>query len=394
MEPKAMATKTYPASAFRLTAEGVEFGSNGDGAKSIPVRLVARSPLPIDHDMFGGPIVHDLAGVQHKNKIPIDYIHDYDQVLGYANKFAVTPRGLELSGALVPYARNGVDRASEVIHKAANGVPYQASIFWGGELLQEVAANEVTPVNGYDFVGPGVVVRRWSLFGVAICPYGADENTSTEFARKLGDDRQITVQFLDVPADARRFVATDPTSKPPEATMPTEPETHVEPTTPAAPAAPAAAPAVEVPAPLALHLEPDDETPDEETPAAPAASIAPAADPLATPPTQLTPEQIRAAEGKRFIAKFGADRGPGYFTAGLSFEAACDRWGADLQTENQQLRDRLAKFAGGCETPPIFDPAEKGAAAAASDPTSLESKLGPNLARVALATNMPHSAGK
>lgn len=38
---------------------------------------------------------------------------------------------------------------------------------------------EIAPVNGYDFEGPGVIIREWPLRGVAICPYGADANTES-----------------------------------------------------------------------------------------------------------------------------------------------------------------------------------------------------------------------
>jgi hypothetical protein len=37
----------------------------------------------------------------------------------------------------------------------------------------------VAPVNGYQFEGPGIIVREWPLRGVAICPYGADANTES-----------------------------------------------------------------------------------------------------------------------------------------------------------------------------------------------------------------------
>jgi hypothetical protein len=377
-----------------MAAEGVEFGSNGDGAKSIPVKIVARSAQPIEHWAFGR-IVHDLGGVRHKPKVTIDYAHDENQILGYANRFNTTPRGLELSGVLVPFGNSEADRSREVVHKAANGVEYQASIFWGLDdaVFQFVADNEVAPVNGYDFQGPGLIVRQWSLFGVAICPYGADANTSTEFALALAGkdrDRQITVNILDIPAGARRFVATEPTVQPPEAIMPTEQlEIPVLET----------APAAETPVTTAEHEEPADEleqaveaaaTPTPIVPAAPAAETPAAETPAAeekpaTPPAQMTPEaarEARAAEGKRFVGEFGADLGPKYFTEGLSFEAACDRCRADMGVEIEQLKARLAKFAGGCETPPTFDPAEKGSLKPGSPGRDeLAERVGPGVAQ-------------
>jgi hypothetical protein len=61
------------------------------------------------------------------------------------------------------------------------GVPYEASIFFGGDgiKLENVPTGKTVDVNGMEFAGPGVVVREWPLRGIAICPYGADENTQS-----------------------------------------------------------------------------------------------------------------------------------------------------------------------------------------------------------------------
>lgn len=206
-----MATKTVPAAALRMGASVVEFRSNGPNAKTTPVRLVARSAEAIDH-WYWGKIVHDLGGVRHKSNIPIDYAHNPDDVLGFLNHFEATERGLEVSGALVPYSKRADDKASEVIHKQAAGVPYEASINWEGPAkLQALAENEVATVNGRELVGPATIVRDWTLRGVAVCPYGADHNTATEFRNASAT---AEVEFLDVPAEARRFVtpATSPST--------------------------------------------------------------------------------------------------------------------------------------------------------------------------------------
>jgi hypothetical protein len=46
--------------------------------------------------------------------------------------------------------------------------------------------------------GPATVIRKWTLRGLAVCPYGADRQTATEFDAGNGDT--ATVQFLDPPA--------------------------------------------------------------------------------------------------------------------------------------------------------------------------------------------------
>lgn len=170
---------SIPASACCLSLGEVEVGDNGDKAKTAPVKLTARSGKAIDHP-FWGAVVHDLAGMQlHKPRIPIDYVHDDAEVIGYLNRFDITSGDLVVTGALVPFKDS--DRATEIIHKSKAGVPYEASINFGGEgiQIQELSPGEVAPVNGFMFEGPGIIIRKWPLRGVAICPYGADMNTSS-----------------------------------------------------------------------------------------------------------------------------------------------------------------------------------------------------------------------
>ena len=168
-----------PAGACTLNVGDFEVGSNGDGAKTAPVRLVARSGQPIEH-WFWGRVVHDMAGMHlHKPRLTIDYVHDSKEVIGYLNKFETDTGDLVTSGALVPFKES--DRATEIIHKMAAGVPYEASINFGGDgiKVQEIFEGEIAQVNGFEFDGPGVIVREWPLRGVAICPYGADMNTES-----------------------------------------------------------------------------------------------------------------------------------------------------------------------------------------------------------------------
>jgi hypothetical protein len=115
----------------------------------------------------------------HKPRLPIDYVHDDKEILGYLNHFDSKSGDLIVSGALVPYKES--DRASEIMHKHRQGVPYEASMNFGGDgiKIQEVAQGEVADVNGYQFEGPGIIIREWPLRGVAICPYGADQNTES-----------------------------------------------------------------------------------------------------------------------------------------------------------------------------------------------------------------------
>lgn len=286
-----MSTKDVPQSALRFEAAEFSLGDNGDGAKSAPFRMVARSGQPIEH-WFWGRVVHDMDGMQlHKQRVAIDYAHDDREVIGYANSFSTESGDLVVSGALVPFKES--DRATEIIHKQKAGVPYEASINFGGDgiKIEQIAEGHFTQVNGYQFDGPGIVIREWPLRGIAVCPYGADANTSTTFA--AGDT--ITVEIKEATAMADDLQKPDDEQQTPEVT-----------------------PTVE-----------GTETADNDT-----AEAAAAVDAVA----ELT---ARKAEGQRFIEAFGND-GAVWFAQGLTFEDAQTQFVKTLREENESLKQRLS----------------------------------------------------
>jgi hypothetical protein len=296
---------SIPASACCFVAE-VEFGDNGDNAKTVPIRLLARSLEPIEH-WFWGRVVHDMAGVRHKARIPLDYVHGEE--IGYANKFDVTPEGLEVRGALVP-TNDPTDPAPKVIARARGGVPYEASINFGGDGIryEQVGEGQVTTVNGYEFEGPGVVIRNWPLRGVAVCPYGADANTESRFNQ------------------AETFSAQPIETK----TMPEETTPPVEAT-----AEPAA---VETPAEVNTPVE---------APAEPAAveTEAPAAEPVG----ELSQGHKEAA---RYREAFG-DQGAVWFAEGVPFPDCYARKVASLEAKVAELTQRLSAPKAEGEAEPV-----------------------------------------
>ena len=284
--------RRVPTHACHLNLGNIEIGDNGDDAKTAPFAMVARSGKPIDHP-YWGRVVHDLSGMQlERNRVAIDYCHDSKEVIGFANKFDIESGDLEASGALVPYAKEG-DRATEVIEKAKLGVPWEASINFGGSgiVIEEVGAESSVSVNGYEFEGPGVVIRQWPLRGIAVCPYGADQYTSTEFS---GDtDNSILVKVDDM----NLF---DQSQEKPEAAEAVELEV----------AEVVEEVAVEAEAPEAVEVEAEEDNVVE-------------AEAVEAPAVEAT-ELSRADEGAKFVALFGQEAGAQYFVSGKSIVEATE----------------------------------------------------------------------
>lgn len=316
-------TEQVPAAALRFVVGDVELGDNGEGAKTAPFRMVARSGQPIEH-WYWGNVVHDLSGMRHRGRVPIDYAHDESQVIGYANKFSTESGDLVVSGALVPYKDD--DTASRVVHLAKNGVPFEASINFGGDgiAIERVDEGQSTQVNGYEFSGPGVVVREWPLRGVAVCPYGADGGTSTEFSQD--DKREVTVM------SKMEWKSPDELKEEKQSTELSESAVAEVEEADAKVEATAVDTAAEV---------------DEENAEAPVGAVE---------------AEKQLSEGQRFLTAFG-DRGGVWFAEGRSFEEAQALYLAEIRQENEELREQLAnlsQIAKGADEPVSYsDPEPK-----------------------------------
>jgi hypothetical protein len=345
-------TGHVPATALRMVIGPFELGDNGEGAKSAPIRMKARTAQPVTH-WFWGRVVHDMAGMRlHKDRLPVDYVHNPSEVIGYLNHFRADADGLEVSGALVPYKDS--DRASEIIHKARAGVPYEASIYFGGDgiKVEEVTEGQAVPVNGFQFTGPGIVIREWPLRGVAVCPYGADMGTRSE----LGPGESIHVEFTNA---GKESAMSEP--KPAEVA-------------PVAPAvdAPKPEPAAEAPKPGAV------EAAEKPVEVAQATVDAEKKDPPAPGADGLSDAR---AECKKFLDAFGP-KGGEWFAAGKTFAEAQDLHAKDLRAENEALKARLAALDRGEKAPVAFQP-EKRDDARAKRRAELKAKVGDNLAAFA-----------
>lgn len=304
-----MSRKRVPTEALRFRAPAEFLFAAGEitPGKPIPVHIVARTDQPVDH-WYWGRVVHDLAGMRlTKPTIPIDYMHDPREVLGFASKFS-TEGALSADGALVPIRPD--DRATEIATKQRAGVPYEASIDFASESgikIEQLAEGQVAQVNGYTLEGPAAIIREWPLRGIAICPYGVDAATSAQFS--AGTPPETVVEITKG--------KTMPEEKPQQPT-PTEPQEKPE-EKPAEPEKPAGKPE-EKPAETSTEKPPADAT-----------SLS-AADPR--------------AEFRRFAAVFG-DKAGQYYAEGKSFEDALAQFAKDQKARADDLEKRLAAVERG-----------------------------------------------
>ncbi len=198
-----------PASVLRFAVGAkMQFADSDPETGIMPFRMMARSLEAIEH-YYWGRIVHDFSGmILRKDSVTVDWAHGWDEVLGFANQFSVTDAGLEVSGSLVTTEPN--DKADEVYRKGKAGVPYEASIDWNGpeveiEYIPDLVSTEV---NGRQFSGPGYVVRKWPLRAIAICRYGVDPDTRTQFSKTEAEDT-VSVSITTAPTE-ESIVSTAP----------------------------------------------------------------------------------------------------------------------------------------------------------------------------------------
>ena len=372
-----------PADALRFASASVELRKTnwtaGDEPERIPVSLKARQAGVIDH-WYWGPIIHDMAGLEfHKATIPIDYRHNEDEILGFLDEFTTgkdNTEDLTVSGYLIPYKTQ--DRVAEIVHKAGQGVPYEASIYYSDYTLEFLGEDIEATVNGLAVVGPLYIVRKWTLRGVAICPYGADKGTETRLADRPGETKTVSLMTKEgqpmpkiTPQTAKQKAAPPADPNKDQAAPPAEPNKD-QATPPAEPNKDQATPPAE---PNKDQAEPDKD--------------------------QAEPDQATGPPaGPAFLEAFG-DLGGRWFAEGKTWAEAQTLFRKHQQAEIDRLtaeRDdattRLAQIDLGDDDAAGFSVAD-GKAAGDVNATTVntpEAKLGANLARAAAGIKRPNSS--
>lgn len=289
--------KNAPADAFSFSAKLSQPETEDDG-ELFKVELTARTPEPLFHWWWGN-IVHDMDGFfKHKDTVTLDWNHDPNTLVGFADKQEATrENGLQLSGKLVVLEPN--DQADKIRKWRKSGIPLEASIYFDESEMEYIPDDTYTEVNGKQFSGPGVVVRKWTIRGCAICPYGYDGKTETRLSKQ---------QF--------KFSIKEGTAMAVKAN--TETETKTEETKP----------------------EELGNSGDNGTTTAPAK----------VDETKLSLDDYRK-ELNKFTTAFGAENGAKWFGEGVTFSDAqgkhidqLSKEVVSVREENAKLKDDLAKF--------------------------------------------------
>lgn len=308
-----------PCEAFKFRAPlEFAFAEGESNLTTAPVKMLARTAQPIDH-WYWGKCVHDMDGVKFKDRIPLDWCHWYDLNVGYADEIKPDKKtGLTVGGMIV--STRDDDMAAEILARGRAGVPYEASIdFHGPKRIEIVPEGATAKVNGYSLEGPAVIFREWPLKAVAVCPFGADGGTRTQFSRDRG-------QAHDEPAEVEVTLFSEQAPMAKDAATKDSKDTS--------------APAGET------QLSGQQPTP-----------------PAAAQPAAGDPKAEFAATLKKFTEKFGADSGAKWAVEGKTYEEA-------LELHNVQLAEQ-AKAAGEAKDKEIEALKEKLGAVDRGEPSAL-----------------------
>jgi len=202
--------KNIPVGAFVQVATAIQAKESSDGNYSFTVQALGGEV--IDHWWFGR-IIQDISGMtMAQDRIPLDYNHNPDEIIGYA-ELQSTDDVLRLNATIVPFES---DRGAEIVHKHNQGVPYQASIDYVPTkpdeiLFEEIAEGQMTQVNGKEFEGPLTVVRKFVLHGLAICPHGADSDTSLNAQQSRNKKETMEVSVMENTKEEKEVQKTEST---------------------------------------------------------------------------------------------------------------------------------------------------------------------------------------
>ena len=139
--------------------------------KRVKIKVITSSIL--EHPGLGRFRVKTETATPSKERVPLDYNHNEEEVIGYVENFQCSADAITADGVVL-IGDDSSDAAKTFAQNIDGGVPFEASAF-----LDLSEAEGVELEDG---------VTEWSgalIRGVAICPYGTDRKTTVSL--KLGE---------------------------------------------------------------------------------------------------------------------------------------------------------------------------------------------------------------
>ena len=139
--------------------------------KRVKIKVITSSIL--EHPGLGRFRVKTETATPSKDRVPLDYNHNEEEVIGYVENFQCNADAITADGVVL-IGDDSSDAAKTFAQNIDGGVPFEASAF-----LDLSEAESVELEDG---------VTEWSgalIRGVAICTYGTDRKTTVSL--KLGE---------------------------------------------------------------------------------------------------------------------------------------------------------------------------------------------------------------
>ena len=139
--------------------------------KRVKIKVITSSIL--EHPGLGRFRVKTETATPSKDRVPLDYNHNEEEVIGYVENFQCSEDAITADGVVL-IGDDSSDAAKTFAQNIDGGVPFEASAF-----LDLSEAESVELEDG---------VTEWSgalIRGVAVCPYGTDRKTTVSL--KMGE---------------------------------------------------------------------------------------------------------------------------------------------------------------------------------------------------------------
>lgn len=196
--------------------ELVEFSADGPQSenKTPSFTMTAYTGVPIMQRHFPAPVIVDISGMDYAQRIPIRLDHNPEQRIGHTTEIAVIDGNIVASGLI----SHDNEYSRTVASSGKLGFPWQASI---GAMVMEkenVAEGKTVEVNGSEYTGPLVVVRKSSLKEISFVDYGADPNTAAIVAKEMEsmEDNKNVIEPEEKEVQAKEPVAAPVSAAEPE----------------------------------------------------------------------------------------------------------------------------------------------------------------------------------